>query len=130
MCFIAGWNGQPRFCFAEAGIAGVIPLHGGAFAVAAFFQGPAELADGILHVLLAFWVIVFHADFFAVVHDGGSAEGQVKTRHHFGDVVVVRAVGVARVGTHDVVVGDDIDGPVSGGVHGGDVPAVFIGGEA
>src|SRR5580704_8002031 len=40
------------------------------------------------------------------------------------------AVAIAGVGADDVVIGDDVNGPVACGVHGGNVFAILIRGEA
>ena len=71
-----------------------------------------------------------HADFFAVIHDRGTAQCEVERGHHFSDIVVVRVVAIASVGADDVVIGDDVNGPVAGGIHGGNVFAILICGEA
>src|SRR5437879_12352662 len=60
-------NRQPRSRLAESRIRPIAPLHRRALSVAAFFQRPAQLADGILDLVLALRVVVLHPQFFAVI---------------------------------------------------------------
>jgi hypothetical protein len=62
---------------AEARIGSVIPLHGSAFTISAFFLRPSQLANGILDVFLALRVVVLHPNLFPVIHDRGSAQRQI-----------------------------------------------------
>src|SRR5664279_1120947 len=113
MSFVTGWNGQPRSDGAESRIRRVVPLHRSAFTVAPFFYWPAQLADRIFYFFPGFGVVVLHTQFFAVIHDGCSAKGEVKAGHQFGDLVIVLSVAISIIGTDDIVVADDIDGPTT-----------------
>src|SRR2546422_4656859 len=90
-------NRQPRSRLAESCIGPIAPLHWRALSVAAFFQRPAQLADGVLDVVLALRVVVLHPQFFAVVQDRGPTQREVQRRHELGDGIVVHAVAVAVV---------------------------------
>src|SRR6266403_5792711 len=106
MSFVAGWNGQPGVLLTESRVRVGVPLHGGSFAVAADLLRPSGASDWILYVFLARGVVVFHSDFFAVIHDRSSAKSQVEGAHQLRDGVVVIAVTVAVVGADLVVVAD------------------------
>src|SRR5215467_11155243 len=122
---VAGGHRQPWVLLAESGIYVSIPLHGSSFAVAADFFRPARASLRILHVFLAFGIVVLHANFFAVIHDGRAAQREIESTHHARDGVVVFAVAVAIVGADLVVVADDVDGPAARGVNGRDLAAKF-----
>src|SRR5258706_10015444 len=82
MSFVAGWNGQPGILLAESRVRVGVPLHGGSFTVAADLLRPSGASDWILYVFLAGGVVVFHSDFFAVIHDRSSTKSQVEGTHH------------------------------------------------
>src|SRR5262249_55831602 len=95
---------QPRLLGAEAGIGVGIPLHGRALAVAAVVARPVAAPDWIFPLRLGLGIVVLHADFFAVIHDGRAAQCEHERRHQLGDLVVVLTVGVAGVMTHAVMI--------------------------
>ena len=115
---VVGGDGEPGVGVgAEAGL--VIfraggsggPLHGGAFAVAAFFFGPAGDADGVFYVLDAGGSVGGHAELFAVVHEGGGAGGEEHGGDELGDLLgLVDAVAEAVPGADVVVVVEDEEG--------------------
>src|SRR4029077_9175174 len=114
---VAGGNGQPRILRAESGVRICVPLHGGAFAVAADFLRPSGTADRILYIFLALGVVVFHSNFFAVIHDRSSAKSQVEGAHQLRDGIVVFAVTIAVVRANLVVVADYENRPSAGRIN-------------
>src|SRR5207249_6699669 len=102
--FVARRNRQPRNGLAEARIGTVIPLHGSALAVAALLLGPTDFADRVLYIFLAFGIVVLHPDLFAVVHDGGASQREIKSCHHLRDLIVVLAVAITVERAHNVVI--------------------------
>src|SRR5215469_12146930 len=90
--FVTGRNGEPRGRGAETRVGLVVPLHGRAFAVPAFFFRPTAAPDRIFHVIFTFGIVVLHATFFAVIHDGRAAQGEIEASHKFRDVVVIDTV--------------------------------------
>ena len=122
---VARRHGEPWFFLAEPGIRVGVPLHGGAFAVAADLLWPSGPADRIFHVLLALRVVVLHAQFFAVIHDRRATQCQVESAHQLRDRVVVLAIAVAIEGADLVVVADDVDRPSAAGIHRRDLTAEF-----
>ena len=112
--FVTVVHRQPRSGGAESGVGLGVPLHRGALAIAAFFFGPAQLSHRILYVFRTFGIVVFHSNLFAVVHDGGAAQGQVERCHQFRDLVVVLAVAVAVVHATNIMVADDVHRPTAG----------------
>ena len=123
--FETGRNRQPGFLPAETGMGCIVPLHGSSFTISALFLWPAQLANGILHVFLAFRVIVFHPNLFSVIHDRSSPERQIQPCHEFGNSVIVLPISIANVRARDVVVADDVDWPASGGIDGPDLATEF-----
>src|SRR4029077_13787915 len=109
--------GEPWFLRAESGVRVSVPLHGGAFAVAADFLRPSGAADRILHIFLALGVVVFHSNFFAVIHNRSSAKSQVEGAHQLRDGIVVLAVPIAVVGADFVVVADYENRPSAGRIN-------------
>src|SRR5438094_4452423 len=103
MSLEAGWDRQPGSHLAESRIGAVIPLHGSAFTIATLLVRPAQLANRILHVLLALGIVILHANLFAVIHDCRATQSQVHAGHQFGDLVIVLTVAIAVIRTHDVV---------------------------
>ena len=106
MRFEARRHRQPWSFFAKAGVGVVIPLHGRALTIAALLLRPAQLPDGVFHLVTAFRIIVLHADLFTVVHDGRAAQRQEHGGHQFCDGIIMLAVTVAIVVPHLVVIAE------------------------
>ena len=96
---------------AEAGVSGVVPLHGSAFAVAADFLGPSGAAFRIFYVLLALGIVVFHPDLFAVVHDGAATEREIQRRHQLCNLVLVCFVPITVHIPGNVVIAEHVHRP-------------------
>src|SRR5258706_1649502 len=103
MSFVAGWNGQPGILLAESRVRVGVPLHGGSFAVAADLLRPSGASDWILFVFLAGGVVVFHSDFFAVIHDRSSTKSQVEGNHQHRNGSIILAITVSTLSTHIIV---------------------------
>ena len=118
MCLVCRRNRKPRRSFGKTRILAAIPLHGSAFAVATFFFGPTRAANRILYIFPAGGRRRFHSDLFSVVHDRRAAQREIKRCHQLRDLVVVLAIAIPIVGTHDVVVADHESRPSRCGVYG------------
>src|ERR1700733_1918820 len=87
-------------------------------AVAPFFFRPCLASDRILHIFLARRRSGLHSNLFSVIHNRGSRQSRVQSRHDFRNLVVVLAISISIRGACDVVVADYKCGPARSSVQG------------
>ena len=110
MRLIARRHGKPWSGVAESSIRVVAPLHRGAFAVAAFFFGPAGAANRIFNIFPPLRVVIFHADFFSVIHLRRGTSCEQKRGHKLRNLLVVDAVSVAVPSARLIMIVDCVSG--------------------
>src|SRR5204863_961581 len=83
---------KPGLSFGETSIRRCAPLHRRTLPVSTLLFRPTQSADRIFYVLTALGVIVAHPDLFAVIHNGCSAQRQIKPRSSFRNRIFVLTV--------------------------------------
>jgi len=107
---VAGVEREPGLASGEAGLGRGIPLHGRAAAIAAGVDRPVALADRVEDVL-APDLDIAHADLLTVVEEGRAAQREQQGGHDL-EALVVLALAVAGGGADDIMVVEDIVGPL------------------
>src|SRR5260370_12417893 len=105
----ARWHREPGpLRRTESCVFRLAPLHGGAFAVTAFFLGPADFSDWVPNVFFASRRRGPNPNLFAVVHEGGGAGREKQDRQELGNLIVVDTVSVAIPLTRLIVIAEKI----------------------
>src|SRR5258706_12678057 len=125
MRLVSAGFGKPRRSFGESGVVAAVLLHGSAFPVPALFFWPTCTPNRILPLFFACWRRGFHSNFFSVIHDRSSAQLEIKRRHELRNLVVMLAIAVSIIGTHNIVVADHKRWPAGCLVDSGNLLAEF-----
>ncbi len=114
---VVGVHRQPRRPCGEPGLRAGVPLHGAATAIAPFVDGPILFA-GRVEDFAAFEGNIAHTNFFALIQERRTAQGEQDGHGNFGHAVIF-AAAIAAGGARQIVVAEHGGGPHPGCVEQG-----------